>query len=340
MASPIFLSKPHPGYSPQALKTGLKIAADAFWVLASHFIDQCRANPKETLKLALISIVWRLALVPINSIAKPLFLFRYVAQALDTWLACYCVLRFASARFAQAFWTSFYRAAANGDELEEQTLQLQQRIAVKEAMKSPTESIPWYTVVLIIMGTLMADVESVSTTGIAEPQFGRAKFMVLTALWYTLLGSSLDAVTAIAASAAMAGCVSLSTNMTLILQFYHLECLTKFLLVPYLQQARFSPPEYAMWLRARGGVFCGFLMPLYVVLSSSRVPFVSPVFVYVLVYPVAYLMAEIAEPVPVNAPFGTRAHSAWCARQLLWLNVAQRHRSSEKKDNTWHRPIA
>ncbi|SCU77981.1 LAFA_0A04280g1_1 [Lachancea sp. 'fantastica'] len=324
MASPIFLSKAHPGYSVQAFRTGFKIAVANALNFATIITDQCRLYPKKALGWALVSLFWRIAVVSIDKMTKPLFLFKYVVYALNSWLSCYILLRFNYSSFDHAFWSTFHRATSENASFEKSgSASPEPSKSKRPAMsaKLPSESIAWHTMILMVMALLMADVEKDSTTGIAVSQFGRAKLSVLTALWYTLLATAFDSVTALAISAALSTFVSLPTSIAFIAQICYVTWLTKVLLVPYMQLARFSPTEYSVWLRARGGVICGFLAPFYVLLLSSNSVLVSPAFVYVLVYPFAYLLAKIAEPVPVNALLGTKAHSTWCARQVLWRNV-------------------
>ncbi|CEP63559.1 uncharacterized protein LALA0_S08e05358g [Lachancea lanzarotensis] len=329
MASPIFVSKAHPGYSTQAFQTGFNIAVASAPDLATIIAEQCRLYPKEVLGWAVVALLWCTAMEPIDRMARPLFLFKYMLYALNSWFSSYLLLRYGYSRFDDSFWATFSRASNETIESADKSCSSRPKpqITVRTVMSAliPPESIAWHTVILLVMALLMADVENGSTTGIAVPQFGRAKSSILTALWYTQLATALDPLTAVVIGLALATFMSLPTSIAMITQICHITCLSKVLLVPYLQQARFSPTEFSVWIQARGGVMCGFLTPFYVLMLSLNASLVSPAFVYVLIFPFAYLLAGIAEPVPANAMLGTKAHSTWCARQVLWRSVVSRN---------------
>ncbi|SCU81166.1 LANO_0B02190g1_1 [Lachancea nothofagi CBS 11611] len=314
MASPIFLSKPHPGFSAQAFENGAKLALWEFWRFAIRFVDICRGDWRVLLKLSLVSVTWRVVTLPLYKTAQPFLLLTQTLQALEMWLSCFYLLTFAYPDFSWAFWRNFQPFAKSREAMCRSNAD-----RVRKSSLSATKRFPWYIVFLLLLGTLMIEVSQVHAAGLKSRELTATKMLILLALWDSTLKSALGSFVSIAVGAIMTTCLSLQLNLVLIMQFYELHLLMHFLLVPYVSVAQFTATEYSMWVKARGGVICGFMALVYVLVSSSG-RLVSPVLMYLLVFPFACFMAEIAEPVPTGISLGAKAHSAWCARQLLWLN--------------------
>lgn len=316
MASPIFLSRPHSGFSWNAFEVGLRLAVWSLHRFASSFTDFCSRERHALLKVCALTLATRLVVFSLRQVMDHFPLMSLAADSMDLLLACYGLSRFAYPEFKRAFWSSFH---SNFNDFENKKLHSEPGPSLYCMLFSLFRSNFMWLISLLLLSDFM-----VTSAQVGKPEALTAvsktviSIMLLT-LWTSHMSPALGSLASLAVGGALTASLAPFSNLALLLRLWQLQFLVEYLMVPYVSQARFSPTEYAMWLKVRGGVICGFSTFVYVLLSLCGPNLMSPLLVFILAPLFANLMSKIAEPVPANIIFGTKAYSRWCARQILWI---------------------
>lgn len=333
MASPIFLSKPHSGFSLDAFKLGLTLAAWSAYRLLSQLSEFYNAEWRTLRRVAVLTIGTRVVVTCLHhmfvatALVAPTLLVP-VLDSIELLLSCHFLSRYAYPAFTTAFWTAFH-SHFSGSNIQQEPNHVPGPDLLSSLLTALQTPSALLAVIVIIYEALVASASRTGQDALAQASQTLITFGLLS-LWTSRVTPALGSAAALVVALALTAFLGPLANLALLLRLWQLQFLLDYLLLPYVSSAHFSPPEYSMWLKVRGGVVCGFCTVLCALLCFDAPRLVSPLLLYILGPLCANLMSRIADPIPHNIIYGTRTYSRWCARQILWIerrHCSQTHAS-------------
>lgn len=314
MASPIFVSRPHAGFSAQSFIRGIELA---FLAILRSFTGSALFTMGGLREFAKVGLVSLLLNVSIDIVAK---IFSAVGfqqllsmpflRVLEVWLACACVTSRALPEFERIFWTSLREASAEFDYTPFH------HHPNYDTSNSAVRIFTNYKRRYVCMCIAMLGLAAAAASSPPLPYTYHAIYAIFFFSWFNLSRPALGTWGSLSLAMLLSTLLYPSTQAQLMSHVWSCHLLMQLLLLPYFSRASFSRMEQVMWQRARGGVLCGYGITIYALIMKFRL--LGLLLIYVAEASTAILLAKVTEPLPPGVVIGTKAFSGWVARQVVW----------------------